>query len=230
VSSELVSVRGGTYPSQVIHTVDIDTIVIRSSTDSSDVDLVRLDNFRALPEPAWARSAERGLVGTGSLARRPRLGPNRVAHEPSNLVCQPRSHRSRTCGDGRVGITTEFVVAWAAVPDLEARPFGTRPFLPGATHPAVVPFPPPDCHAYVQDQRNRDLTAIFGRHVPVSVITRPPGRVDLELPPFVAIPSWTQRTTASRVGTRQRRARPRRACPQAGDGRGTATSATPVGR
>jgi hypothetical protein len=44
-------------------------------------------------------------------------------------------------------------------------------------------------------------------------------RLDLELPPFVAIPSPGQRTTASRVGTRQRRARPRRSCPQAGDGR-----------
>jgi hypothetical protein len=33
-------------------------------------------------------------------------------------------------------------------------------------------------------QRNRDLAAIFGRHVPVSAITRPAGRVDLELPPF----------------------------------------------
>jgi hypothetical protein len=78
-----------------------------------------------------------------SLARRTRLGPNRVAHKESNHVCQPRSRRPRTCRDGRVGITTEYVVARAAVPDLEARLFGTRPSPPGAHGLAVVPFPFP---------------------------------------------------------------------------------------
>src|SRR5918995_809074 len=69
-----------------------------------------------------------------------------------------------------------FVAARAAVPDLEARPFGTRPFLPGATDWRWSRFRP-DCHPYVQDQRNRDLTAIFGHQVPISTIMRPPGCV-----------------------------------------------------
>jgi ABC-type multidrug transport system fused ATPase/permease subunit len=78
-----------------------------------------------------------------SLARRIRLGPNRVAHKPSNLVRHPARvvpAHLELAGLGSVPIPG---VARPAVPDLEARPFGTRPFLPGATQPAVVPFPPP---------------------------------------------------------------------------------------
>jgi hypothetical protein len=76
--------------SAVIHTDDIDTIGIGSSMETHHVDLVRVDNFWWLAEPASARSAERKSEPEPvSLARRPRLGPNRVAHKASNLVCQP---------------------------------------------------------------------------------------------------------------------------------------------
>ncbi len=60
VSSELVSVGAGTHARQVIHTVEIDAIVIGSaSTETRHVDLVRVDNIRPLAEPASVRSAER---------------------------------------------------------------------------------------------------------------------------------------------------------------------------
>ena len=42
-----------------------------------------------------------------------------------------------------LGSLPNFVVARAAVPGLEARPFMTRPLLPGAYGLAVVPFLPP---------------------------------------------------------------------------------------
>jgi hypothetical protein len=42
-----------------------------------------------------------------------------------------------------LGSLPNYVVARAAVPGLEARLLWSRPFLPGATRPAVVPFPPP---------------------------------------------------------------------------------------
>ena len=70
------------------------------------------------------------------------------------------------CGDGQVGITAELRGRSGAVPDLEARLLGTRPFLPGAHGLAVVPFPP-GCHALVQDRQEWDINRIYAAYVPV---------------------------------------------------------------
>jgi len=108
-------------------------------------------------------------------------------------VRRSRSRRSRTCGDGRVGITTEFRRHSGGRPRLGGTPVVDETVAAGCHATGGGPVSATDCHAYVQDQRNRDLAAIFGRYVPVSAITRPQGRVDLELPPFMVIPS--QRTS-----------------------------------
>jgi hypothetical protein len=133
-------------------------------------------------------------------------------------VCRSRSHRPHTYGDDRVGRTTE--ITW-----LVGRPSPTwRHARSGRDRSCQLPrnrrwpLSAPDRHAGVQDQQSRDVTAIFGRDIPVSAITRPRQCLSSSCL-SVAIPSQANRTTASRVGTRQRRSRPRRACPQDGDGR-----------
>jgi hypothetical protein len=105
------------------------------------------------------RSAERGK---GKAATGPRAGTGRSRPVDTADVCgwrvvpgsrrrrsrtsrglprvSVRSRRSRACGGGLVGGTTNIVVAWAAVPDEGARLFSTRPTLPGATQLAVVPI------------------------------------------------------------------------------------------
>jgi hypothetical protein len=70
-----------------------------------------------------------------SLARRTRFGPNRVAHKASNLVCQPRSHRSRTCGAGRAPGSDDLVQT--GVPPSRGRP----PAQPRGS--VVLPTRPP---------------------------------------------------------------------------------------
>jgi hypothetical protein len=163
--------RAVTQPSQVIHTVEIDTIVIGSSMETHHVDLVRVDNFRPLPEPASARSAERGLVRTGFVgAPSPARAEPRRAQAEQSRVPTPFAWfahvwrwpgwdhyrvRGRSGGRPRPGGT----------------PVRDETVAAGCHAPGGGPISAPDCHAYVQDQRNRDIAAIFGRHVPVSMIT-----------------------------------------------------------
>jgi hypothetical protein len=79
------------------------------------------------------------------------------------------------------------------------------------------------------DQRNRDLSCIAAAGVPFLLIMDPDPDPDLCVGPApgsgLAViirggaGAWRVGTTASRVGTRQRRSRRERACPQVGDGR-----------
>jgi hypothetical protein len=188
--------------------------------ETHHVDLVRVDNFRPLAEPASVRSTERfrwrAVPGSGRTASRtsratwcgdPLASFSHVWRWPGWENCRitwplgrpspawrhARSGRDRSCRVPRNRRWSSF-----------------RPRLPRIRLRSARP----------------GHSGIFGRQVPVSVIARPPGRVDLELPLSVVIPSQANRTTAGRVGTRQQRARPRRACPQPG----TAARATPVGR
>jgi hypothetical protein len=74
-----------------------------------------------------------------SLARRPRLGPDRVAQGRAVWCVDPvRVVLARVSVAG-LGSLPSSVVARAAVPGLGARLFGTRPFRSGATRLAVVP-------------------------------------------------------------------------------------------
>jgi hypothetical protein len=107
------------------------------------VDLVCVDNFRrsraclgafrgTRPEPN--RFRWRAVPGSGRTASRTRRAVSFV--NPARVVLA----RVEMAG---LGSRPNSVATRAAVPDLEARPFGTRPSRPGATQPAVVPFPPP---------------------------------------------------------------------------------------
>ena len=127
--------------SAVIHTDDIDTIGIGSSTETHHLDLVRVDNFwrsQSLPRrvPRNAARTKTGFVGAPYPAR---AGPRRAQAEHSGVAI--RSVVLARMKVARLGSVPTPGVARAAVPDLGARPFGTRPFLPGATQPAVVPYP-----------------------------------------------------------------------------------------
>jgi hypothetical protein len=209
---EVISV--GVERQPVVHTVEVDTTVIGSSADSSDVDLVRVDNFRPLAEPDSMRSAERGrsqnrfrwraVPGSGRTASRTcrafwRGDPTRVVLarvEMAGLGSLPNSGAAR-----------------AAVPGVEARLIATKPSLPGATQPAVVPFPPstathtskiskagtwrPYLAARSRFRRSRDSQTVLISDCLSLWSSLAGGRA----------------TTASRVGTRQRRARPRAGVP-----------------
>jgi hypothetical protein len=61
------------------------------------------------------------------------------------------------------------VVALRAVPDLQARLFWTRAFLPSATQLAVVPFPPTATHI-LQDQQDRDMSCTHAVYVTIPPI------------------------------------------------------------
>ncbi len=106
----------------------------------------------------WKFRGTRSEPEPVSWARRPRLGPNHVAHEPGVLVFRLRSRRHRTRGDGRVGKLPNYVVALAAVPDLDARPFGTRPFRSGCPRTCCGPDSAP---AVVKISRNVDMSCIL---------------------------------------------------------------------
>jgi hypothetical protein len=122
----------------LIHTVDVDIIVIRS-WDSSDVDLERVDNFRPLAEPDSPRSAERGetrigLLGCGRRGHR-RLVGDRGADPPRRL--RGRLDRRGAAGQGALaGHAAE------AVPELYRSPaiglFHLSYLLGTALGPAIV--------------------------------------------------------------------------------------------
>jgi hypothetical protein len=164
--------------------------------------------------PRNAVGTKTGFVGAPYPAR---AGPRRA--RVGVLVCRSRSHRPHTCGGGRVGITTEFRARLGGRPRLGGTPVRDETVPAGCprnrrwsrSRPRLPPIRPrsakPGHNGHI-----RPPCPGFGDHPPSR-------RVDLELPLFVVIPSQAKRTTASRVGTRQRRTRPRRACPQAGDGR-----------
>ncbi len=77
------------------------------------------------------------------LARRPRPGPQAPRARTPGLPRVPPAHLDLTRGDGAGWAEPPNpVVTLTAVPDPLARPFPTRPSLPGATRPAVVPLPP----------------------------------------------------------------------------------------
>jgi hypothetical protein len=78
-----------------------------------------------------------------SLARRPRLGPNRVAHELGILVCQRRSRRRRTCGDGWVGIIAESRGCSGGRPRLGGTPVMDETVPAGCYATGGGPFPLP---------------------------------------------------------------------------------------
>jgi hypothetical protein len=89
-----------------------------------------------------ATSGRTGLVGAPSPARagwRPRL--SRVSGVSTRLPSSPHP-----VGVAGLASLPSPLVPWAAVPDLEARLFPTKPFRSGATRPAVVPFPPTATH------------------------------------------------------------------------------------
>jgi hypothetical protein len=73
----------------VIHTLDVDSIAIRSCRDSPHVDLERVDNFRPLAEPASVRSAERGSGRVGI-----------TAEQRGRVGCRPRPTRPRSANPG----------------------------------------------------------------------------------------------------------------------------------
>jgi hypothetical protein len=207
--------RGSQKAESVIHTGEIDAIGLRSCWRSRGVDLVRVDNFRPLAEPAQCvpRNANsfrwRAVPGSAML---------RFALAGRSGVSIPLASSSRVWR-WPVGKTAE-LRGWSGDrPRLAGTPVWDEILSAGCHATGGGPVSALDCHAGVQDHQSRDLSAIFGRHVPVSLITRLPGGVDLELPLSVVILSQANRTTASRVGTRQQRARPRRACRQDGDGR-----------
>jgi hypothetical protein len=220
--------------------------------ETHHVDLVRVDNFRPLAEPASPRSAERCqnrnfFVGAPYPARA----------EP----CRAQGDQSRVSTP-----VASFSQAWRwpgwdhyRIPMPLGRPSPTwRHACRGrgrscrAPRTGCGPVSTPGCHASVHDRSECDMSRVC-RHPGVRLASgascarattgletpkltlfwnphicglchgsadhpRPPGRIDPEMPPFMVIPSQAQRTTASRVGTRQRRARPRPACPQAGNG------------
>jgi hypothetical protein len=125
------------------------------------------------------RVPRNGFVGAPYPAR---AEPRRAQAEHSGVAI--RSRRFRTSGGGRVEITPEFRCHSGGRPRLGGTPVRARPSPPGATQPAVVPFPPSDCHTYVQDQRNWDISCIFAAHVPILAIMVSRNRIDLELPPL----------------------------------------------
>jgi hypothetical protein len=94
-----------------------------------------------------------------SWARRTRLGPNRIVHKVSNLVCRP----------ARVVLARVEMAGLGSIPDYVAARDET--VAAGCPRTGGGPFPPPDLPHILQDQRNRDIAAIFGRQVPVSAIT-----------------------------------------------------------
>jgi hypothetical protein len=207
---------GSEAPWPVIHTVEVDTIGLRSCWRTRGVDLVRVDNFRPLPN--LPRRVPRNAVRPTRFVGAPYPARARLRLARSGaLACRPRSHRPHPYGDGRFGKTAEYVAGRAAVPDLQARPLGTRPFcrVPRNRRWSLSPRRLPHRHP-------RSAKRGFVGHI------RPPGPSFTDHTPsrrclssscLFVVPSPANRTTASRVGTRQRRSRPPRACPQAGDGR-----------
>ena len=91
------------------------------------------------------RRVPRNAVGPElvSVARRPRLVPDHVV-QGAGLWCVDAARvilgRMEMVGLGQL---PNDVGARAAVPDSDARPFGTRPLRSGAYGLAVVPIPPP---------------------------------------------------------------------------------------
>jgi hypothetical protein len=185
--------------------------------EAHHVDLVRVDNFRPLDNLLGAfrgtRSELNRFVGAPYPAR---AGPRRV--RAGALVCGSRSHRSRMCGGGRVGISTEFPGCSGGRPRLGGTHDRDENVAAGCPRTGGGPVSALDCHAGVQDLRSRDIAAIFDRHVPVLVITRPRGVLISN-----CLSLWSSlrgRNGPQPVrGTRQERARPQQACPQAGDSR-----------
>jgi hypothetical protein len=179
-------------------------------------------NFRSLAELGSSRSAERGrdLV---SLARRPRLGPDRVAHAPGGLLCRPSSRRPRTSGHGRLGITADHRCYSGGRPRLGRTPVRDE-VVPSGCHATGC-----GCrrsHANSQDQRNRYMSPIFAADVTILAITGRSWSRSLSNRLSSWSPSQAQRDHSQSRGTRQQRARPEQACPRVGDGR----QRTPVGR
>jgi hypothetical protein len=125
----------------------------------------------------------------------------------------PQSRRPRTCRGGRVGITTDAVVALAAVPDVGARPSATRPSPPGAhatirwSGVAAAGRPQDSCRAPQRD-----------------VLVRRPGRPDEHLATrphhrqfSSRAPDQPQRATPTRVPDGEARPSPLRPAPPVSD-------------
>jgi hypothetical protein len=129
-ASGAVDVNFGLPVRQVVHTVEVDTIVIRSSTETRHVDLVRVDNFRRLAEPASARSAERSLNGNRFRWRAPRSAGRARVHGQIDAIDLRRANNTHVvdmitqCGLGApfpapVGSRSAYELGLPCVPPVQ---------------------------------------------------------------------------------------------------------------
>jgi hypothetical protein len=148
---------------ETIHTLDVDTMVIRSRSGSRHVDVECVDNFRAF-------RGTRSRSSNVALARRSRPAADCIAASTGPSVCELR---------------------FASIPHLPERPrwdhyripwLGGRPSptcwqaRPGRGVPVGChatgggPVPIPDLTTFAQDRQDWDMSRVFAVHVPLPSI------------------------------------------------------------